>query len=74
MNIKLVVVDGDALAYIQPESPNNFCTLGSSIKSLHHWGQGPKPLFGCTVRPATRADFETYRIELPPDWEQLLSE
>jgi hypothetical protein len=65
--IRLVVICGNMLGYILPATPFHAGILGISVaRGGGYWfpNDGPYPLRldGTDVRPATLADFETFRV------------
>lgn len=60
-----VVKDEHTLGAISGE--NMMAPLGRTADG-HDWKNGSVSTIGATIRPATRADFETFRVSLPSDW------
>ena len=72
MPFKYIVLNENTLGYeIEWNAPKSIGILGSKI-------DGKNPLNGWTcyapesdkVRPATKEDFEYFRVALPPDFDQ----
>lgn len=70
MTVKYIVKDENTLGYINDEHPNLMGVLfGSRLKGGHDWLNGPVLITSDTqVRPATKEDFETFRVVMPPDF------
>ena len=71
MAAKYFVKDENTLGIIYEHSPRLLQVLhGSTIKGGHDWKNGPVSISEDRreVRPATREDFEAYRIAIPPDF------
>ncbi|QYY27501.1 hypothetical protein [Diaphorobacter sp. MNS-0] len=66
--IRYVVKDEHTLGYLQEGSPYMGVLQGSVLKGGHDWKNGPVSTFGATIRPATKEDFEAYRVALPSDF------
>ncbi len=66
---RYVVKDGHTLGYIKAQQPNVMGVLvGSVLRGGHDWQCGPVRIFeGDDIRDATRADFESFRVAVPPD-------
>ena len=66
MKIKFVVINDNIFGYVNPNQPNQAGVLASSIirGASHTWMDGPYPLpvSGDNVRPATLADFDSFRV------------
>ena len=66
--IRLVVINENMLGYILPQEPFHAGILASSVirGAYHFWQDGPYPLCvsGRDVRPATPADFDTFRVNM----------
>jgi len=66
MKVSFVVVNENIFGYVTPAQSNQVGVLASSTirGASHHWMNGPMalPVDGKGVRPATKADFEDYRI------------
>jgi hypothetical protein len=64
--IRFVVCDENLFGYILPQLPNDVWILATSVirGSIYTWkdGSAPVPMDKSKMRPATRADFDTYRI------------
>jgi hypothetical protein len=68
-NVTYVVLNENTLGYINNESPNTMGVLaGSIIRGGHSWENGPVTIVPTVdkMRPATPADFDNYRVEIPP--------
>lgn len=65
---KYVVKDENTLGYLQAGSPSMGVLRGSVLKGGHDWMNGPLSIEGASIRPATKEDFEAYRVALPPDF------
>jgi hypothetical protein len=62
---KHFVLNEHTLGYIYDEMPTTFCVLhGSVLKGGHDWKNGPITLAPGIdkLRPATKADFDEYRV------------
>jgi len=66
MKTRFVVINENMLGYVNPLTPNSAGILASSVirGASHSWKDGDYPLSvdGRGVRPATKADFDTYRV------------
>lgn len=59
--IKLVVVDENALGYIDPRTPNTVSILNSNYKSsLNNYGNYNTQ--GCDIRLASEQDFDRLKV------------
>lgn len=67
-NIKYVVKDEHTLGYLQENSALMGVLHGSVLKGGHDWRNGAVSTFGSKIRPATKEDFEAFRVTLPPDF------
>ncbi len=77
-NTLYVVKDEHTLGYFQNTDtiPTEMCMMGvlhgSVFKGGHDWKNGPvvfQPGYN-KIRLATAADFDEYRVCLPPDWKE----
>lgn len=66
-----VVKDEHTLGYLDGNSSLMSILAGSVIKGGHDWKNGPVAIVpGCTkLRRATVADFEAFRVQMPPDFD-----
>lgn len=72
MKAYYIVVNENTLCYIGTESSQKWAQIlaGSPLRgATHNWQDGIISLYGCRVRPATKEDFDTFRVQLPPDFE-----
>jgi hypothetical protein len=67
-HVEYVVKDDVTLGYIFKEQPGVMGVL-SGNKDGHNWKNGPVSTFGSKIRFATEADFETFRVQVPPDFQ-----
>lgn len=69
MAVTYVVKDEHTLGYIYEDYPQWMGVLhGSVLKGGHDWRNGNVFITDtCTIRPATPADFNEYRVTRPPD-------
>lgn len=65
-----VVKDESTLGHLVDEAPGTMAVLASNVHG-HNWRNGPVSTFGSIIRPATPADFERFRVMLPPDLQGL---
>lgn len=65
---KYVVMNENTLGYLQTGSSSMGVLRGSVLKGGHDWMNGPVSVEGASVRPATKEDFEAYRVALPADF------
>lgn len=66
-SVRYVVMNENTLGYIEGSRPSMGVLAGSVLKGGHHWLNGPVSTFGCALRDATLADFQTYRVSPPPE-------
>jgi len=64
--IRLVVINENMLGYILPAEPHHAGILASSIirGAIWTWQDGPYPISERCIRPATPADFDTFRVNM----------
>lgn len=65
MKTSFVVVDNNVFGCINPLFyPGYIQVLASSVirGAIHHWIDGPMLIPANGMRPATRADFDSYRV------------
>jgi hypothetical protein len=69
--IKYVVKDEHTLGYIYSPTESKFAMMGvlSSKIGGHHPNGGPVSISYSKIRDATKADFEIFRVVVPPDFE-----
>lgn len=67
---KYIVQDENLLGYLIPEQPNIVGILATSIirGSIYSWQDGTAVNHRDRQRPATVADFESFKVCLPPDF------
>lgn len=70
MTTKYVVLEGHTLGVLRPGTEPAYDTLEPLGRSVdgHAWQDGPVAVYGSSIRPATRADFDKFRVSVPPDW------
>lgn len=70
MTTKYAVLEGHTLGVLRPGTEPAFDTLEPLGRDVHGYScqNGPVSAFTKDIRPATRADFERFRVSLPPDW------
>ena len=70
MAIRYVVKDEHTLGCIAENSNLMAVLAGSGLKGGHDHFNGPVAIvFGHTnIRPATKEDFDTFRVVVPPDF------
>lgn len=68
---RFVVVDENLFGYINPEFPNHVGILATSVirGSCYSWMDGAVPVPEKGMRPATRKDFDDFRIS-PKGYEE----
>lgn len=71
--VAYVVKDEHTLGYIFDAQPGLMGVL-SSKKGGHHPNGGPVSIFGADIRPATKADFDVFRVVVPPDFKDQPSD
>lgn len=68
-DVSYVVLDEHTLGYLLEASSQLMGVLaGSALRGGHDWKNGPVPITpgDPRIRPATLADFETFRVVPPP--------
>jgi hypothetical protein len=71
--VRYVVLDENTLGYINSEQPDVLGVLAASILrgAVHSWLDGPVAILQTkNIRPATVADFNAFRVAVPPDFKE----
>lgn len=72
-----VVLNENTLGCLRSDDARSIDVLGYSVvRGGRDWKNGPVPFSPGidTLRPATRKDFDDYRVVLPPDFEEVAAE
>ncbi len=64
--MKYVVKDEHTLGYLRGDQMG--VLAGSVMRGGHDWKNGEVHTSGAKIRAATLADFDTYRVQVPPDF------